>query len=175
MGAQLWSAERAVHASALSLLTSDDAPRDVRNGVRKDVRNGVRDDVRSDVRKDVHRDIATNILARIVDQYHRWPNRDNVLGPSRPFFSTYLESIWLLNICHAIALLETADVDGSTQQLLGRVREQVVRIRRAFSAQRAQEGQREPFQAIHAGPRARYGGRPVLLPDAVARPAMSRG
>ena len=32
--------------------------------------------------------------------------RDNVLGPSRPFFSTYLESIWLLQLCVALDMLE---------------------------------------------------------------------
>jgi len=32
-------------------------------------------------------------------------NRDNVLGPSRLFFSTYLESIWIGNYLAAAALL----------------------------------------------------------------------
>ena len=34
-----------------------------------------------------------------------YPNRDNVLGPSRLFFSTYLESIWINNYLAAAALL----------------------------------------------------------------------
>ena len=78
MGAQLWTAERSVHAAALFAL-------------RGDLRHG---------------ELAARILRAYTDRYHTWPNADNVLGPSRPFFSTYLESIWLLNLCHALALLE---------------------------------------------------------------------
>ncbi len=80
MGAQLWTVERAVHAAALYALRGDVA----------------------------HATLAASILGTIADRYERWPNRDNVLGPSRPFFSTYLESIWLLNACHALTLLEAA-------------------------------------------------------------------
>lgn len=78
MGAQLWTVERAVHAAALYAL-------------------------RGDVR---HLALAERILTTLSAQYTSWPNRDNVLGPSRPFFSTYLESIWLLNAAHALAILE---------------------------------------------------------------------
>ncbi|WP_337172181.1 heparinase II/III family protein [Gemmatimonas aurantiaca] len=80
MNAQLWTVERAVHAAALFLLRGDLA----------------------------HAELAESILRELADRYDTWPNRDNVLGPSRPFFSTYLESIWLLNACHALSLLETA-------------------------------------------------------------------
>ena len=52
---------------------------------------------------------AITLLDRYADQYIRYPNADNVLGPSRPFFSTYLESIWLLQICIATDLLGDAD------------------------------------------------------------------
>jgi hypothetical protein len=38
-------------------------------------------------------------------QYTTFPNRDNVLGPSRLFFSTYLESVWLTNYLAAAVLL----------------------------------------------------------------------
>ena len=79
MGAQLWTAERAVHAASLFVL-------------RGDARHGA---------------LAARILREYSERYHTWPNKDNVLGPTRPFFSTYLESIWLLNLCHALALLET--------------------------------------------------------------------
>lgn len=81
MGAHLWTAERAVHAAALHAL-------------RGEPQHGV---------------LARRILATYAEQYDRWPNRDNVLGPTRLFFSTYLESIWLLNCCHAVALLDAAD------------------------------------------------------------------
>ena len=80
MGAQLYTAERAVHAAALFAL-------------------------RGDAR---HAALSGRILTALASRYAQWPNRDNALGPSRPFFSTYLESIWLLNICHALDLLETA-------------------------------------------------------------------
>jgi heparinase II/III-like protein/alginate lyase len=49
---------------------------------------------------------ATETLAAIVARYASWPNADNVLGPSRPFFSTYLESVWVLQLASAAALLE---------------------------------------------------------------------
>ena len=87
MGAQLWTAERAAQSAALHLLADD-------------------------------RECAAlslRILTELADRYSSWPNRDNALGPTRPFFSTYLESIWLLNICHAIALLEAGTVQCSTQ------------------------------------------------------------
>ncbi len=84
MGAQLWTVERAVHGAALFAVRGD--PR--------------------------HARLAVSVLEMLAARYDSWPNRDNVLGPSRPFFSTYLESIWLLNVCHALALLEASDADG---------------------------------------------------------------
>lgn len=84
MGAHLYTAERAVHAATLFLLRGD--PR--------------------------HATLATDILLALAERYGNWPNSDNVLGPSRPFFSTYLESIWLLNLCHAVDLMEEADAPG---------------------------------------------------------------
>ncbi len=77
---QLWLAERAVHAATLFA-------------------------VRGEVR---HADFAADILAQYAAAYLEYPNRDNVLGPARPFFSTYLDSIWLLQLCVALDLLETA-------------------------------------------------------------------
>lgn len=106
MGAQLWVAERAVQAAALNLITDDRA-------------TGA---------------LALRILDQLSSQYKSWPNQDNALGPTRPFFSTYLESIWLLNLCHAIALLEEAGVDNSAAALLVRVRETLVRPSRDLIA-----------------------------------------
>ena len=82
MGAQLFTAERTVHAATLYLLRGGEA----------------------------HKRLAVHTLLELATRYTSWPNRDNVLGPTRPFFSTYLESIWLLNIAHALALLEAAGV-----------------------------------------------------------------
>ena len=85
--AQLWRAERAVHGALLNALHSD--PRLAA--------------------------FARATLDEYADRYARYPLDDNVLGPSRPFFSTYLESIWLLQLCVALDLLETTDkglIDG---------------------------------------------------------------
>jgi hypothetical protein len=90
---QLWLAERAVHAALFHAL-------------------------RGEAR---HRDLAASILGACADQYLAYPNVDNVLGPTRPFFSTYLESIWLLQVCVATVLLGDAAGD-----LAGRVRDRVV-------------------------------------------------
>jgi hypothetical protein len=71
---QLWLAERAVHAAALHALTGETALAE----------------------------LAERVLDAYVDQYVQYPNRDNALGPTRPFFSTYLESIWLLQLAVAL-------------------------------------------------------------------------
>src|SRR5439155_2039104 len=70
---QLWLAERAVHAAGFAALGFGDA----------------------------YARFAAQLLDRYGEQYESYPNRDNVLGPTRVFFSTYLESIWLLQICLA--------------------------------------------------------------------------
>ena len=97
MGAQLWTAERAVHAATLFALRGD--PR--------------------------HGALAAHILRTVANRYTSWPNRDNVLGPTRPFFSTYLESLWLLNLCHALALLE-GTYDGWTGRDASALRAQLI-------------------------------------------------
>ncbi len=48
---------------------------------------------------------ATEVLAVLAARYLQYPNADNVLGPSRPFFSTYLESVWVLHLAAAASLL----------------------------------------------------------------------
>src|SRR6266446_3096184 len=63
----LWLAERAAHLATLAALDGNDAA-----AAR-----------------------ATEILRAYARSYWQYPNRDNVLGPSRLFFSTYLESIWI--------------------------------------------------------------------------------
>lgn len=50
-------------------------------------------------------DAAARILSAYADAYFTYPNRDNVLGPGRLFFSTYLESIWVTNYLSAASLL----------------------------------------------------------------------
>jgi hypothetical protein len=93
---QLWLAERAVHGAVLANLRCEESA-------------GA---------------FAARVLDRYVDQYLLYPNRDNVLGPTRPFFSTYLESIWLLNLCIATDLLERWRPEHVS--LGARVRERIV-------------------------------------------------
>ena len=86
---QLWLAERAVHAATLFAL-------------RGNARHG---------------EFARSLLMAYADRYLDYPNKDNVLGPTRVFFSTYLESIWLLQLVVALDLLEIAD--GSVSSTVG--------------------------------------------------------
>lgn len=98
---QLWLAERAVHAAVLFRL-----------GV--DSRFGA---------------LATSILDAYAERYSSYPNVDNVLGPTRLFFSTYLESIWLLQISVATDLM-----DDVAPALGGRVRDRIIEPSRAVIA-----------------------------------------
>ena len=95
---QLWIAERVLHSALLGV---------------------VMDDVSC-------RSAAALMLDRISDQYLRYPNSDNVLGPSRPFFSTYLESIWLLQLALALDILETGDPSPEVLSLGARVRDHLI-------------------------------------------------
>ena len=106
MGAQLWCAERAAQAATIHLLT-DNAEAET---------------------------LAVRMLTEFAVRYRTYANRDNALGPTHPFFSTYLESIWLLNICHAIALLEAAPLDDRTRRVLNEVRTTLVQPSRALIA-----------------------------------------
>jgi hypothetical protein len=76
----LWLAERAAELAALGVLAD-----------RTDAAEG-----------------AAGILAGYAARYAEYPNRDNVLGPSRLFFSTYLESIWVTNYLAAAGMLREA-------------------------------------------------------------------
>ena len=101
----LWLAERAVYAATLHALIG--APPLAR--------------------------FAAGTLDAWADCYLAYPNADNVLGPSRPFFSTYLESLWLLHLCVALDALERSD--GPAVASLGaRVRDRLVEPSRALVA-----------------------------------------
>ncbi len=85
----LWLAERAAHLAALAALGGNAAA-----AAR-----------------------ARDILSAYADRYFRYPNADNVLGPSRLFFSTYLESLWVLNYLSAAWLLRGAEaLDDGTER-----------------------------------------------------------
>jgi hypothetical protein len=93
---QLWLAERALHGALLGRLRCNESAAS----------------------------FAASVLDRYADRYLLYPNRDNVLGPTRPFFSTYLESIWLLNLSIAADLLEVPQ--GQFDNVLGRVRDRII-------------------------------------------------
>ena len=93
---QLWLVERALHGALFAALDlSDDGAA-----------------------------FSSTVLASYADRYAHYPNRDNVLGPTRLFFSTYLESIWLLNLCIALDLLESRDPRFA--ELGARVRDRII-------------------------------------------------
>lgn len=94
----LWLAERAVHGALLGVLLDDAAARE----------------------------LAMTLLGGYSDRYLDYPNVDNVLGPSRPFFSTYLESIWLLQLCIALDILELGSPSDQVTALGARVRERIL-------------------------------------------------
>jgi hypothetical protein len=91
---QLWLAERATVAATLAALGLGDR----------------------------FRDLARSILLGYADRYASYPNRDNVLGPTRLFFSTYVESIWLLQICIALDLLE----ESGRETIGGVIRDRII-------------------------------------------------
>ena len=96
MNRQLWLAERAVHGATLAVVTGDASAGEV----------------------------AARILSACAAQYLNYPNEDNVLGPTRPFFSTYLESIWTLQLAVALDLLEGAAM--LSPSVAGAVRDRVL-------------------------------------------------
>ncbi len=62
-------------------------------------------------------------------RYHEFPNRDNVLGPSRLFFSTYLESVWLSNIMAAAYLLrEEGCLRAATEEAVSTMAEEAANL-----------------------------------------------
>jgi hypothetical protein len=76
----LWLAERMAHLAAVGVFADDRAAVDR----------------------------AHDLLRWYGERYQEFPNRDNVLGPSRLFFSTYLESVWVSNYLAAAFLLREA-------------------------------------------------------------------
>jgi hypothetical protein len=91
----LWLAERAAHLAAVAAFAGD-----ARAAKR-----------------------ACTLLTTYGQRYPDYPNSDNVLGPSRPFFSTYLESIWITNLVAAAVLLREANAldesAGRAMDLIG--------------------------------------------------------
>jgi heparinase II/III-like protein/cellulose/xylan binding protein with CBM9 domain len=99
----LWLAERAAHLATVAALGDEtDRPAAAR---------------------------ARDILNAYAQRYWRYPNRDNVLGPSRLFFSTYLESLWTCNFVAAAALLRASEhLDAATTRGVNQVVEEAATI-----------------------------------------------
>jgi hypothetical protein len=93
MGYQLWLAERVAQAAALWRVRGD--PR--------------------------HRALSEAVLEKLARAYPGYPNEDNVLGPTRVFFSTYLESIWSLQLSLAVSLLESGGASPATGNVRDRI------------------------------------------------------
>ena len=99
----LWLAERAAHLATLAGLGDEtDRPAAAR---------------------------ARAIINAYAERYWRYPNHDNVLGPSRLFFSTYLESLWTCNFVAAAALLRAGGhLDDATTCAVNQVVEEAATI-----------------------------------------------
>lgn len=70
-----------------------------------------------------------NQLLQAYRGYPDYPNRDNVLGPSRLFFSTYLESIWITNYLAAASLLREAELlDDDSATVVASVADEAANI-----------------------------------------------
>jgi hypothetical protein len=96
----LWLAERAAHLAALAALAG-------------------RDDAAQ----------RANQLLQAYRSYGEYPNRDNVLGPSRLFFSTYLESIWIGNyIAAAMLLRESGRLDEASAEIVALVADEAANL-----------------------------------------------
>jgi hypothetical protein len=91
----LWLSERAIHCALLGRLTEERA---------------------------LSRETVA-ILRAYAALYPSVPNRDNVLGPTRLFFSTYLESIWLTQLVIAVSLLDDEDSSDVGDDFIDLVRE----------------------------------------------------
>lgn len=96
----LWLAERAVHLATVAVLAGHDAAAE-----------------------------RANQLLQAYRGYLDYPNRDNVLGPSRLFFSTYLESIWIGNYLAAAMLLrERGLLDDATAEVVAMVADEAANL-----------------------------------------------
>lgn len=80
-GQHLWLSERAAELAMISVITDDDGA-----AAR-----------------------SSALLEGYEDLYFELPNRDNVLGPTHLFFSTYLESMWITSYLAAAFLLRRGD------------------------------------------------------------------
>ncbi|HEY8197404.1 MAG TPA: hypothetical protein VIG04_10520, partial [Gemmatimonadales bacterium] len=70
-----------------------------------------------------------NQLLQAYGGYLDYPNRDNVLGPSRLFFSTYLESVWIGNyLAAAMMLREGGLLDDASAEVVALVADEAANL-----------------------------------------------
>jgi len=101
----LWLAERAAHLAVLAALGGG-GPDSRAAGAR-----------------------AREILQAYAERYWRYPNVDNLLGPSRLFFSTYLESLWTCDYLAAATILRAAgQLDDATLRGVNQVADEAATI-----------------------------------------------
>ena len=68
-------------------------------------------------------------MKEYAERYFDLPNRDNVLGPSRLFSSTYLESVWLTNyVAAGFMLREAGTLDEAALEAVSHVVEEAVNL-----------------------------------------------
>lgn len=72
---------------------------------------------------------ARELLARTAATYGDLPNRDNVLGPTHLFFSTYLESMWITSwLAGAVILRQANQLDEETSAAIDAVAEEAATV-----------------------------------------------
>lgn len=73
--------------------------------------------------------LAADLLRHYGEHYFEYPARDNVLGPARLFFSTYLESIWLTGMLDgAVLLRENGRLDEATSAAVSQLADEAANL-----------------------------------------------
>ncbi|HET8650440.1 MAG TPA: alginate lyase family protein, partial [Gemmatimonadales bacterium] len=73
--------------------------------------------------------LAADLLRHYGEHYFEYPARDNVLGPARLFFSTYLESVWLTGMLAAAVLLrEDGRLDEATASAVNQLADEAANL-----------------------------------------------
>ena len=77
---------------------------------------------------------AEEAIAGYGELYLELPNRDNVLGPSHLFFSTYLESLWINSLLlAAVTLREAGQLSGQPVEAMNRIADEAATLIAEFN------------------------------------------
>ncbi len=137
---QVWLSERAIHLALIGALDRDPA------FVRR----------------------AWDVLDAYATRYREYPNSDNVLGPTRLFFSTYLESIWLCQVVIAASLLDL--LPGKRPAVRRRVRAMVAESAAIIASYNERLSNRQVWNNAALIAAGRWLGKPALVHAAVDGP-----